>query len=309
VKSNLNLAGVTAALLTPRRPDLSLDLDAFAANIEMVLDDGATGVCLNGATAEYCTSTVAERQAIVQRAADVVRRRAALVVSIGAADLAACLSLASHAESAGADAVLLPPPHFFPYTQDDIEQFYRVAAAEIRLPLLIYNLPSFTSPVETATAVRLVESVSNIAGIKDSSGSVDTLLALSQADIGACRLVGNDSAIGKALELLACDGSISGIAGVLPKLSVSVFESASRGDLVRLRLLLAKLDELISRLVEFPIPWALKLIAQSRGMFPAAFPLPLSPARQALASQFQDWFKSWWAGTAAGLESAAVNPH
>ena len=305
----MRLGGVTAALLTPRRPDRSIDLDAFARNIELVLEAGAAGICLNGATGEYHASTLAERQAIVERGAAVIGQRGTLAVAVGAPDLAASAALASHAESSGADVLLLPPPHFFPYSQDDVEQFYRTAAAQTRLPLLIYNLPSFTSPVETATAVRLIESVPNIVGIKDSSGSMDTLLALSQrADLNAWRLVGNDAVIGKALELQACDGSISGIAGVLPRLSISVFESASRGDLVRLRLLLAKVDELISRLIEFPIPWALKLIAQNRGLFPASFLLPLSPARRELASRFQDWFNSWWRETAAVLESACASP-
>ena len=45
----------------------------------------------------------------------------------------------------GAAGILLPGPHFFPYQQEDLEVFCRRFAEQVPLPVLLYNLPQFTS--------------------------------------------------------------------------------------------------------------------------------------------------------------------
>ena len=293
------IGGVIAALLTPRRPDGSIDFGAFTRNIAVVCEAGVDGICLNGATGEYPLATIEERKALVERAAAALPGDALLVVANGAATLADSLALARHAESHRANALLLPPAYFFRYGQTDIDQFYREAAAGTRLPVLIYNLPAFASEVPEEAVLDLVASVPNIAGIKDSSGQLDILAALTRRpDLGAVRMVGNDSAIAGALELGLCDGSISGIAGVLPELTLGVFRKGGR--------LLGRLDELIAELDAFPTPWGLKLAAECRGLFEASFPLPLSPRRRDQAARFREWFAAWWAETLA--ETGVTGP-
>ena len=52
------------------------------------------------------------------------------------------------AEDAGVKALLLPMPYFFPYEQGDLEQFSRSVAAATSLPVLVFNLPQFTSGLQ-----------------------------------------------------------------------------------------------------------------------------------------------------------------
>ena len=54
-------------------------------------------------------------------------------------------------------------------------------------------------------------------GIKDSSGSLDTVRMLTAEGWGL-RLIGNDEVLGKALEERVLDGVVSGVACVLPEL-------------------------------------------------------------------------------------------
>src|SRR5690606_591959 len=113
--------------------------------------------------------------------------KAKLIACVGAVRLDESAELAAHAAQAGADAVLLPPPHFYRYEQLDLEDFYRAAAARIPGPILIYNLAAFTSPFEAEVIVRLTESVPNINGVKDSIGRLDGLEMLTARPVlGAC---------------------------------------------------------------------------------------------------------------------------
>ncbi len=281
------MGGVIAALLTSRGSSGALDLESFERNARFVIEAGAAGVCVFGATGEYPLMGAGERQELL---ACVARLRPAgrlLVAGAGGASLSDCVVLARQAAEAGADAILLPPPHFFRYSQDDLEQFYREAARRIAHPVLIYNLPSFTNPVEVATAVRLIETVPSIVGIKDSGGGLEMLRELARRDGLACRrLVGHDAVLAEALREGLCHGVISGVAGVLPELTLAVY----RGTGAAAR----ALDELLDALEPFPAPWGLKLVARCRGFFEPTFPLPLAESRQAQIRTFDEWFAAWW---------------
>lgn len=285
-----------AALLTPRHVTGELDTDAFERSLEFVLAHRVSGVCINGATGDYVITTPEEKAELLALAHRVVKHRGRLICGVGAARLSDCVALGQQALAIGADAVLVPPPHFFQYSQSDIEAFYTEAARQIAGPVLIYNLPAFTNSVGSGLALKLIESNPNIVGIKDSSGNLCTLELLTQRnELEACRIVGHDAVISRALRSKVCDGAISGIAGVLPELIVAVFESHSTADLVRADFFSAKLNELLVRLEEFPAPWGLKLIAECRGFHEAQFPLPLSDSRAEQVRLFARWFSNWLA--------------
>lgn len=88
--------------------------------------------------------------------------------------------MAAVAESSGASGLLLPMPWFFPYEQQDLEMFCREVASSTRLPILLYNLPQFTSGLTKATVRGLIRDVPNIVGIKDSAGSVEIVRDLTE---------------------------------------------------------------------------------------------------------------------------------
>ncbi len=289
------IGGVIAALLTPRRSDGSLDEAALRNNIEFVLAGGIAGICVNGATGEYVAATLEERRRIVEITQQTMNGRGTLVCGIGSARLADTVRAGRDATEAGAGVLLLPPPHFFPYAQDDLAQFYHEAVSRVDAPVLIYNLPGFTSPVETPLALRLIETEPRIIGIKDSGPSLDTLEALTAKGPGeARRIVGNDALLPAALRAGYCDGAISGIAGVLPELTVSIYNRYQEGNLQTADRWVALQDELIAQLVKLPTPWGLKFIAQCRGQAAPGYLLPLSPARRNQEREFETWFAEWW---------------
>ncbi|MBI3282413.1 MAG: dihydrodipicolinate synthase family protein [Acidobacteria bacterium] len=109
----------------------------------------------------------------------------------------------------GARALLLPMPYFFPYTQDDLACFCATVAAELAAaPILLYNLPRFTTALSVDTVRSLLAEVPNLAGIKDSSESLEILRALSGGpDSRASRIVGDDTVLVPACENASAMGS------------------------------------------------------------------------------------------------------
>lgn len=295
--------GPIAALLTPRTAVGLVDRAALEANARFVLNCGAQGLCASGATGEYTMATDQERVEAVEWIRALTPEDRLVVAGVGAPDTRSAMRLAGRFQAAGADVLLVPTPHFFPYAAAEIEAFYRVFAAATPLPVLIYNLPSFTSGVPLSTVLRLIETVPNIVGVKDSSGETETLRALTERpELAARRIIGNDNAFRAVLTDSLVDGCISGVAGVLPELTVACLQSGADSALTLL-------EELVPRLGPFPTPWGLKLMAEARGFFPARHAMPASNGMQREMGEFQEWFSGWWPAALAELAvSAASRP-
>src|SRR6202000_2895126 len=146
-------------------------------------------------TGELCITTPEQLRALLSAAKEVTGDSAQFLCGVGAANTEGAIEFAQIAEDAGVQALLLPMPYFFPYQQGDLEQFSRSVAAAVSVPVMLYNLPQFTSGLQKETVHALISEVPNIIGIKDSSGSLEILTHLTQHKLDACRIVGDDAAL------------------------------------------------------------------------------------------------------------------
>jgi 4-hydroxy-tetrahydrodipicolinate synthase len=298
----LIVRGVFAAMTIPRLPHGGIDLDSFAAHLRHLRSAGIHGFVLNGATGEYCLTESAELGAMVARAREVVGPDTTLVAAIGGASFAQVSQRLQEVERQGVEALLLPMPHFFPYSQQDLVVFAQQVAAQTALPTLLYNLPLFTTPIAPETTLHLLRASlaaedrafgAGLVGIKDSSGSLDTVRLLTEELPMANRVIGNDSALYGALVEGLCDGVVSGVACVLPELMLELYSRTRQAPTSEATLALkAALDEFIAWLGRFPVPWGLKIIALERGLSPLDLPLPLSEERIVQRNEFLAWFRA-----------------
>jgi 4-hydroxy-tetrahydrodipicolinate synthase len=287
------ICGAYAAVLTPRLEDDSVDVIALRKLLEFLLRQGVKGFALNGATGEFCLTTPEHLEILLKVAVEVSSGKAELLCGVGAAGLQGSVALAAIAQRHGVKALLLPMPYFFPYQQQDLEAFCVAVARSTTLPILLYNLPQFTSGLEKETVRRLITEVPNIIGIKDSSGSLDILRDLTSHNVDACRIVGNDNALAPALVEGVCDGVVSGVACALPEIVLSVYESGLQetGDVFMRHV--TTLSDFITQLDPFPTPWGLKWVVEARGVLTATFSQPISPQRREQAALLSAWVARW----------------
>jgi 4-hydroxy-tetrahydrodipicolinate synthase len=270
------LQGVSAAVLTPRTDTDSLAEGQFRQSLEFLLARGIRSFALNGATGEFCLTTSAQLKRILANAPAITDSDGQFVVGIGAPGYTSSIELGRIAADAGAKAVLLPMPYFFPYEQADLRVFVTRVADALSVPVLLYNLPQFTSGLAPQTSLALIREHENVAGIKDSSGSLDTLRLLTGEGVDCCRIVGSDSALGAALEEGISDGVVSGVAGVLPEL---------------IRAVNGHLEAFIEEINPLPVPWGLKIVAEERQLGPATFAIPVAPERQRQIEHLRTWYR------------------
>ncbi|MBI3698551.1 MAG: dihydrodipicolinate synthase family protein [Acidobacteria bacterium] len=287
------LEGVNTPLVTPCGPGPHPDLGALKALIDFVMAGGVRAICIGGTTGEFIHYSLDDRQRML--ACATAHSKAPIIAGIAHSSLDGALDLARIAAEAGASALLVMPPYFFHYQQEEVREFYlRFAdACPPALPILLYNIPAFTNDISFETARGLLSS-GRFAGIKDSSGSMDNFgrLRALRSHHPFTLLVGDDKMFTEA-RTQGADGVISGVAGVIPELMIGIDRAVLAGSSGRAQLLDRRLREFIAWLDRFPTPVGIKLALAERGLPTGPHAVPLSPARQRLAQQFQDWFREW----------------
>ncbi|HEY8969871.1 MAG TPA: dihydrodipicolinate synthase family protein, partial [Puia sp.] len=167
------LRGTGVALITPFRPDYSIDYDALGKVIDHVITGGVEYVVSLGTTGETPTLSKEEKIAIVNFTYEKVAGRVPVVVGIGGNNTAELIEELKSFPLDKAVAVLSASPYYSKPSQEGLFQHYKALAAVSPKPLLLYNVPGRTGRnLNAATTIRLAKEVKNIAGIKEASGDM-----------------------------------------------------------------------------------------------------------------------------------------
>jgi 4-hydroxy-tetrahydrodipicolinate synthase len=122
--------GVYAALATPRRAGLAEpDTAALLDYVDMVARAGVDGLVLFAATGEFVHFDAADRTHALKMA--IRRSRVPVLVNVSHSTLEGALALADGAIDSGAAGLLVLPPYFYHYRQDDIHEFYMRFRSEV----------------------------------------------------------------------------------------------------------------------------------------------------------------------------------
>jgi 2-dehydro-3-deoxy-D-pentonate aldolase len=226
------LQGIIPPLVTPLRNRDALDVEGLSRLVARVLGGGVSGLFLLGTTGEAPSLSYRLRRELIDRVCELVKGAVPILVGITDTSFVESLSLAEHAARAGAAAVVLSTPYYFPAGQTELKQYVEHLAAELPLPLVLYNMPSLTKVWFEIDTLKQLSEIESIIGVKDSSGDIDYFGRLAQ--LSSLRpdwsfMMGPEALLPQAIALGA-HGGVSGGANVYPKLFVACYEAARAGN-------------------------------------------------------------------------------
>jgi 4-hydroxy-tetrahydrodipicolinate synthase len=174
---------------------------------------------------------------------DQVAGRVPVLVGVTDTSFVESVNLADYAADAGAAAVVLSAPYYFPAGQAELIQYVEHITAELPLPLVLYNMPSHTKVAfEPETVRRLIDNP-RILGLKDSSSDMiyfHRIRRMSRDRPDWTLMVGPEELLADAV-LLGGDGGVCGGANLYPRLLVDLYEAARTGDTEQIERLDARL--------------------------------------------------------------------
>lgn len=242
----LKLSGIIPPLVTPLLNRDELDRPGLERLVEHVIGGGVHGLFILGSTGEAPSLSYRLRGELIDAVCSLARGRVPVLVGITDTAFVESLAVAERAAAAGAAAVVLSTPYYFPAGQTELLGYVRNLVKELPLPLVLYNMPSLTKVwFETETLQQLAE-IDSIIGVKDSGGDLEYFeraVGLKSVRPDWSILIGPEALLPQAMSL-GGDGGVAGGANVLPRLFVDCYDACVAGDDVRR-------DELQQQIVDF----------------------------------------------------------
>jgi 4-hydroxy-tetrahydrodipicolinate synthase len=223
-------------MVTPLNPDETLDEPSLRRLVDFLVGAGVHGIWSMGTTGEFAALPEQERARGVAATVDQVRGRVPVIANIGDSSTTLALRHAKHAAKAGADALALTPPHYYPHSMDEMLTHFRaVKEAFPDLPLLIYNIPQTVKVKMTVATTLQLAREGTAQGIKDSQNDLRwfRMLAVAIREDGLeeqFRLFLGTRILVDAARVIGAHGAIPATSNVAPAAAAEAWDAAVRGD-------------------------------------------------------------------------------
>ena len=223
--------GAGVAITTPFLANGEVDYDTFRDQIEYQIQNGTDAIIVCGTTGEASCLSHEEHLDCIKFCVEVVNKRIPVIAGTGSNCTETAIYLSTEAEKYGVDGLLVVTPYYNKATQKGLIEHYTMVAESVKLPIIMYNVPSRTGcNILPETAAKLCKNVPNIVGIKEASGDISqvakvALLCGDDIDIYS----GNDDQI---IPILALGGKgvISVLSNVAPKQTHDICQAFFDGD-------------------------------------------------------------------------------
>ncbi|MCL3883176.1 dihydrodipicolinate synthase family protein [Marivita sp. GX14005] len=260
------LTGMYAALMTGLADNGGFDETRQRGLTDYVLKQDLAGLYVGGSSGEAGLLNVEEllaQQAIV---ADCAKGRGTtLIAHVGAPNLRDSIRLAERARDLGYHALSALPPHSYPFSDAEIETYYRDLAAATELPLIVYEVPIRTGRPIPLPSLERILNFPNVSGIKFTSTDMFKFSMLRRRCPEATYFFGFDE-IYTTGAVLGADGGIGTTYNILGKLYVALHAAMRQGDLPRAQELQEASQIFVEALLDTGVLPGMKAALRLRGI-------------------------------------------
>lgn len=274
--------GCGTALITPFRPDLSVDEESLRRLVRRQIEGGIHFLVPCGTTGENPTLSREEHLRVVEITLEEAQKRTPVLAGCGGNDTRRVAELARDLEALGADGLLVVTPYYNKPTPEGLYQHFREVARVTRLPIVVYNVPGRTGVnVDPATLARLAE-IETVVGVKEASGNISQIAAIFQAVPSSFAVLSGDDAVTLPLIALGGVGIISVVSNEVPFAMARLTSLCLEGDFPAAREMQRRLHALMEiNFIESnpgPVKAAMGLMGLIDPVFrlPAVYPKPES---------------------------------
>jgi len=289
----LNISEVITAMVTPFDRSFNLDFESCNKLIEYLIKEGNDGVVLAGSTGESSTLDDEEKIALFKFVKDNFGDRVKIIAGTGSNDTKHSIELSKEAEKIGVDCLLLVAPYYNKPSQWGLFKHFEKIASEVKIPIILYNVPSRTSSnISSKTCVELSK-IDNICGVKEASGDLKQISEIIR-DTDKSFLVysGND---GDTLPILSIGGYgvISVASHLVYRKIKEMVSSFKRGDFNRASELHRYLLDIFYGIFIATNPIPIKKALNLKGIGVGSCRLPLSDMGEKELEIFEEILKRY----------------
>ncbi|GGG85432.1 4-hydroxy-tetrahydrodipicolinate synthase [Staphylococcus pragensis] len=222
--------GVGVALATPFTNN-EVDYNALERHVDFLLENGVQAIIVNGTTAESPTLTEEEKEQVLEAVVKQVDHRVAIIAGTGTNNTVKSIQASQRAKQLGADAIMLITPYYNKTNQRGLIKHFETIANEVKLPVVLYNVPSRTNMTINPETVETLSHNEYIVAIKDATNDFEyyeeVKKRINQDEFALYS--GNDDNVVEFYER-GGNGVISVIANVIPKEFQALYDAKQSGQ-------------------------------------------------------------------------------
>ncbi len=263
----LPFQGSGVAIVTPF-DGMKTNYDELGKLIEYHIENNTDAIIICGTTGEASTMPDTEHLAAIKFTVDKAAGRIPVIAGTGSNDTAHAIELTKKAEEYGADGILSVTPYYNKTTQKGLIAHFTSIANSIKIPVILYNVPSRTGMTLSIDTLKELAKIQNIVAIKEASGNIGYMTKIAAEIPDLYIYSGNDDMIVPTLSL-GGKGVISVVANILPQETHNICEYYFSGKVQESRELQLKMLDLINNLFievnPVPIKTAMNLMGFNAG--------------------------------------------
>lgn len=282
--------GVCTAMVTPFLGD-KINYPMMEQLLLRQLENGVHAAVICGTTGESATLRDEEKLELFRRCKAYVGNSMKIIAGTGSNSTAHAIELSQQAQEAGADGLLIVTPYYNKATPEGLAAHYISIAHAVKLPVIVYNVPSRTGVDIPVSVYKQLSRIPNIAGVKEASTDIEKILRI----IAACGndlpvWAGNDAMTVPVISL-GGKGVISVTSNVYPGEFADMTAAALDGDFDTAAAIQCGMTEVLDLMFCAVNPIPVKAIMKRIGYDCGGVRLPLTALTSGLQKRIDDFYQ------------------
>jgi len=272
--------GLGTAVISPFK-ETELDLESYKKLIDYQISNGVKNIVVCGSTGEATTLNNEEQSSLIFSTVNMCKNKNVKVIAgASSSSTSVSIKLAQRNKELGVDGVLVSVPPYNKPTQEGIYQHYKAIVDNVKIPVVLYNVPGRTSKDMFDETIGRLSELENIVALKDASGDLARVANLKLKVKAGFTLLSGEDATAVGFNAMGGSGVISVTANIAPKLCSELQKYTAEGkysEAVKIQDMLTELHQVMfCESNPIPVKYACSLLGFGDG----SIRLPLTEAEE-----------------------------
>lgn len=239
--------GSGVALITPFDENGEVNYSRFREILEFHVINHTDAIIVTGTTGEGSTLNDEEKISVIEFTVNIINNRIPVIAGTGSNDTRHAAEFSKRVERLGVDGLLVVTPYYNKGNENGIYEHYKAIAEGVKIPIIMYNVPSRTGVNLSIPLLKRLAQIENITALKEASGDISYVAEVAREVPELDIYSGNDDMVVPVLSL-GGKGVISVSANIIPDISHDMTVSFLKGDVKKARELQLKYNDLVNAL-------------------------------------------------------------
>lgn len=275
------LKGLYAALLVPFDENGQVKEEGLKQIAKNAIEvEQLDGLYVNGSSGENFLISKEQKKQIFKVVKEAVGNDVKLIAQVGSLDLNEAIELGKYATDLGYDALSAVTPFYYPFSFEEIKQYYFDIIEATQNKMIIYAIPDLTGVNISINQFKELFNNEKIVGVKYTAPNFFLLERIRKAFPDKLILSGFDEMLVQAI-ISGVDGAIGSTYNVNGRRARQIYDLAREGKIEEAYKIQHDTNNIIETVLSMGIYPTLKEILKTRGIDGGVPKRPFSPFNEA----------------------------